>query len=40
LGSVDQTGDAIIKRYQEVGWDALEEQPRGHKSHPFTQQKP
>jgi len=30
------TGDAIIKRYQEVGWDALEEQPRRHKSHPFT----
>jgi transposase InsO family protein len=30
------TGDAIIQRYQEVGWDALEEQSRGHKSHPLT----
>lgn len=30
------TGDAIIQRYQEVGWDALEEQPRRHKSHPLT----
>lgn len=30
------TGDAIIKRYQEEGWDALEELPRRHKSHPLT----
>jgi transposase len=29
------TGDAIIKRYQEEGWDALEELPRRHKSHPL-----
>jgi transposase InsO family protein len=29
------TGYAIIKRYQEEGWDALEELPRKHKSHPL-----
>lgn len=29
------TGDAIIKRYQEEGWDALEQQSRSHKSHPL-----
>jgi len=34
------TGDAIIKRYQEEGWDALEELPRRHKSHPLTTPKP
>ena len=34
------TGYAIIKRYQEEGWDALEELPRKHKSHPMTTAEP
>lgn len=29
------TGDAIIKRYHEEGWNALEERSRQHKDHPF-----
>jgi len=28
------TGDAIIKRYEEEGWEALDERSRRHKSHP------
>lgn len=30
------TGDAIIKRYLEEGWDALNEHSRRHSAHPFT----
>lgn len=29
------TGYAIVKRYEEVGWDALDERPRSHKAHPW-----
>lgn len=30
------TGDAILKRYEEEGWDALKERSRRHGNHPLT----